>query len=132
MWVVGDLLYAVCYACVSYATVVCLPRLMEEMGRLQFSDLFTELPVPQQEGGHFNVFKFIYIILSTTVSFQDAILFLQCLVFFSISIIFLQVHFACVLCLTSFGGLFSWQTVSMPFDLMIVLPPQTLITRISN
>ena len=28
--------------------VVCLPRPMEGMGRLQFSDLFTELPVPLQ------------------------------------------------------------------------------------
>ena len=31
--------------------VVCLPRLMEGMGRLQFSDLFTELPVPPQAAG---------------------------------------------------------------------------------
>ena len=31
--------------------VVCLPRPMEGMGRLQFSDLFTELPVPPQATG---------------------------------------------------------------------------------
>ena len=31
--------------------VVCLPRPMEGMGRLQFSDLFTELPVPPQAAG---------------------------------------------------------------------------------
>ena len=31
--------------------VVCLPRPMEGMGRLQFSDLFTELPVPPQVAG---------------------------------------------------------------------------------
>ena len=31
--------------------VVCLPRPMEGMGRLQFSDLFTELPVPPHVAG---------------------------------------------------------------------------------
>ena len=33
------------------AVVVCLPRPMEGMGRLQFSDLFTEIPVPPQAAG---------------------------------------------------------------------------------
>ena len=52
--------------------VVCLPRPMEGMGRLQFLDLFTELPVPPQpveSSEHFNVFFMYNIILSTTVSF---------------------------------------------------------------
>ena len=31
--------------------VVYLPRPMEVMGLLKFSDLFTELPVPQQAAG---------------------------------------------------------------------------------
>ena len=31
--------------------VVCLPRPMEGMGQLQFSDLFTELPVSPQAAG---------------------------------------------------------------------------------
>ena len=39
---------------------VCLPRPMEGMGRLQFSDLFTELPVPPQSFEHFNVLFIIY------------------------------------------------------------------------
>ena len=53
--------------------VVCLPRPMEGMGRLQFSDLFTELPVPPQTAG----------VVGT----------------FSCALLFLQVHFACVLCI---------------------------------
>ena len=56
------------------AVVACLPRTMEGMRRLQFSDLITELP------GVVGTFKSaFYIILSTTVSFfnhkPDAILF---------------------------------------------------------
>ena len=54
--------------------VVCLPSTMEGMVSLQFSDLFTELPVPPQTVvtragvvGRFNVL--LYIILSTTVSY---------------------------------------------------------------
>ena len=35
----------------SSSVVVCLPRPMEGMGRLQFSDLFTELSVPPQAAG---------------------------------------------------------------------------------
>ena len=31
--------------------VVCLPRPMEGMGRLQFSDLLTELPAPPRATG---------------------------------------------------------------------------------
>ena len=37
--------------CFSGVVVVCLPRPMEGMGRLQFSDLFIELPVPPQAPG---------------------------------------------------------------------------------
>ena len=38
--------------------VVCLPRPMEGMGRLQFSDLFfTELPVPPQAAGVVGTFN---------------------------------------------------------------------------
>ena len=35
----------------SQVVVVCLPRPIEVMGWLQFSDLFTELPVPSQVAG---------------------------------------------------------------------------------
>ena len=45
--------------------VVCLPRPMEGMGRLQFSDLFTELSVPPQEtgvvGNHFLTMSFFVV-----------------------------------------------------------------------
>ena len=34
-----------------YNVVVCLPRPMEGMGRLQFSDLFTERPFPPEAVG---------------------------------------------------------------------------------
>ena len=74
---------------------------MEGMGRLQFSDLFTELPVPPQKAGV--VLKKLYIILSTTVSFldlKDDILFLQGLLVFYISI-FLP---STLKCFTSFDG----------------------------
>ena len=48
--------------------VVCLPKPMEGMGRLQFSDLFTEQPVPPQAAGVVGTFNvLLYIILSTTV-----------------------------------------------------------------
>ena len=72
-----------------------------------FSDHFTELSVPPQTAGVVGTFKctcYLYIILSTTVSFfylQDAILFLQGLIFS-----FLCVHFVCVMCLTSFDRFF--------------------------
>ena len=41
---------AFCMTCslLMLVVVVCLPRPMEGMGRLQFSDLFTELTVPLQ------------------------------------------------------------------------------------
>ena len=59
---------------------------MEEMGRLQFSDLFTELLVPPLAAGVVeHCIVLYYIILSTTVSvldLKDAILFLQGLSFF--------------------------------------------------
>ena len=45
---------------------------MEGMRLLQFSDLFTEVPVPPQAAGVVGKFKGdFYIILSTTVSFLD-------------------------------------------------------------
>ena len=48
---------------------VCLPRPMEGMGLLQFSDLFTVQPVPSQATGVVGTFNvLLYIILSTTVS----------------------------------------------------------------
>ena len=86
-----------------YTVVVCLPRPMEGMGRLQFSDLF----FPQNCQFHHrrlesleHLMCLIYILLSTTVShfldLTDAIFFTRS-PFFYISI--LQVHFACVLCI---------------------------------
>ena len=36
--------------------VVCLPRPMEGMGRLKFSDIFIELPVPPQAAGVIGTF----------------------------------------------------------------------------
>ena len=78
---------------------------MEGMGRLHFLDLFTELAVPPQAAGvvgTFNV-RFFFIILSTTVSvldLKDAILFLQSLIFLcTLTLLILQVHSACVLCI---------------------------------
>ena len=79
-------------------------------GGLQFSDFFTELPVPPQAAGlleHFNVL--LYIILSTTVSFfEDTILFLQGLFFhFCVHYHFLASTFCmCVMYLMSFDGFF--------------------------
>ena len=47
-----------------YLVVVCLPRPKKGMGRLQFSDIFTELPVPPQVDGVVGTFycilKIIY------------------------------------------------------------------------
>ena len=83
---------------------------MEGMGRLKFSDLFTELPVPPQAAGvvvTFNVL--LYIILSTTVSFlEDTILVLQVSYF---NVVYISIFFAstlcmCVMYLTSFDGFF--------------------------
>ena len=57
MWYVCDVLYAVLYVSVSCfvvrecAVAVCLPRPMERIGRLQFSDLFVELTAPPQTAG---------------------------------------------------------------------------------
>ena len=59
---------------------------MEGMGRLQFSDLFTELPISPHATGVVVIFEcvlyIVYIILNTLASFldhKDAILFLRCL-----------------------------------------------------
>ena len=41
--------------------VVCLPRPMEGMGRLQFSDLFTDLPVPPQAAGVVGTFLMCFL-----------------------------------------------------------------------
>ena len=83
-------------------------RPMERMGQLQFSDLFTELPVPPLAAEvveTFNVLLLLYIILSTTVSFldlKDAILFLYGLHF----CVYISIFCMCVMCLTSFDGFF--------------------------
>ena len=82
---------------------------MEGMGRLQFSDLFTELPVPPQAVGVLGIFNvLLYIIPSTTVPFlEDTISFLQVSFFHFVYIsIYSQVHIACVLYLTSFDRFF--------------------------
>ena len=44
-----ECVYVDCVEC--FAHVDCLPRPMEGMGRLQFSDLLSELPVPPQVAG---------------------------------------------------------------------------------
>ena len=84
--------------------VVCLPRPMEGMGRLQFSDLFSQncqFHHRRLESLE-HLMCFIYILLSTTVShffdLTDAFFFLQGLLFL-VYISILQVHFACVLCI---------------------------------
>ena len=83
--------------------VVCLPRHMEGMGPLQFSDIFTELPVPPQAAGVVETFPFAFIYHSEHYSFlEDTILFLQVFSFFLLGVhfhFFSQVHFACVLCI---------------------------------
>ena len=89
--------------------VVCLPRPMEGMGRLKFSDLFSQNC--QFHHRRLESLKhlmcLIYILLSTTVShfldLTDAILFTRS-PFFPFFLLlytfpFLQVHFACVLCI---------------------------------
>ena len=83
--------------------VVCLPIPMEGMGRLQFSDLFSQ----NYQFHHRrlesleHLMCLIYILLSTTVSHFWTLrmpFFLQGLLFF-VYISILQVHFACVLCI---------------------------------
>ena len=55
-----------CFSCVVYVVVVvCLPRLREGMGRLQFSDLFTELTVPPQAARVVGTFKCVFIIYNS-------------------------------------------------------------------
>ena len=80
--------------------VVCLPRPMEGIGRLQFSDLFSQncqFHHRRLESLE-HLMCLIYILLSTTVShfldLTDAFFF-----FFFVYISILQVHFACVLCI---------------------------------
>ena len=76
-----------------HTVVVFLPRPMEGMGLLQFSDLFTELPVPPQAAGVVGTFNgLLYIILSTTLSFflENTILFLQVSLFFFIFVSFFR------------------------------------------
>ena len=98
------------YFCISVAN---LPRPMEGMGRLQFSDLFTELPVPPQAAGVIGPFNVLFIYHSDhyglILDLTDAILFLQCLLFFNFCAHF---HFfastlcMCVMYLMSFDGFF--------------------------
>ena len=82
--------------CSGIVVVVFLPIPMEGMGRLQISDLFTELPVPPQAAGVIGTFKcdFYYISFSVLRSH-----FLQGLHFMYAFPLFLQVHFACALCI---------------------------------
>ena len=84
------------------SVVVCLPRSMEGMGRLQFSDIFfTELPVPPQAAGVVRTFNGLDIYPSEHygLSFFGpyGCFFTRSPFFVYISI--LQVHFACVLCI---------------------------------
>ena len=77
--------------------VVCLPRPMEGMGRLQFSDLFSQncqFHHRRLESLE-HLMCLIYILLSTTVSHFLDLTGAIFLVYISI----LQVHFACVLCI---------------------------------
>ena len=90
-----ELLFLLCFiatwTCVVSVmlVVVCLPRPMEGMGRLQFSDLFsTELPVPPQAAGVVGTFS----VLDTVSHFLD----LTDAFFFSFCIHF---HFASTLCM---------------------------------
>ena len=90
--------------------VVCLPKPIEGMGRLQFSDLITELPVPPQTAEVVGTFYCLKkkIIMSTAVSvldLKDAILFLQGL-FFCVRTFpnFLPLLSMCVMYFTSFDG----------------------------
>ena len=89
--------------------VVCLPRPMEGMGSSNFSSSHRTASSTHRTASsiignwsrwHILMLKKVYIILSTMVSFLDVkrvILFLQgLLLFVYISMIFLQVHFACV------------------------------------
>ena len=75
--------------------------LWKEMGRLQFSDPYTTASSTTGGWSRCNIlmcFIYIYIILSTSLSFldlTDAIFFLQGLPFLY-TFPFLQVHFACV------------------------------------
>ena len=77
----------------------------------QFSNLFTELPVPPQAAGVVGTFYvLLYIILNTTVSFlEDTILFLQLSFFPSFCVhfyIFASTLYMCVMYLTSFDRFF--------------------------
>ena len=78
--------------------VVCLPRPMEGMGDSNFQ-IFSQNC--QFHHRRMESFIYIYIILSTTVSFlEDTILFLQVSFFHFVYIsIFSQVHLACVICI---------------------------------
>ena len=85
--------------------VVFLPRPMEGMGRLQFSDLFSQncqFHHRRLESLE-HLMCLIYILLSTTVShffdLTDAFFFFKVSSFYLLYISILQVHFACVLCI---------------------------------
>ena len=76
---------------------------MEGMRQLQFSDLFTELPVPPQAAGVVGTFNVLFIIYHSEhygliLDLKDTILVLQGLLCLCTFILFLQVHFACALC----------------------------------
>ena len=86
-----------------FVVVVCLPRPMEGMGRLKFSDLFTELSVPPQAAGVVGPFYCAFIYHSE----HYGLIFRGYLFIFVYISIFLQVHVACVVMyLTSFDGFF--------------------------
>ena len=86
--------------------VVCLPRPMEGMGRLQFSDIFfTELPVPPQAPGVVGTFNVLDIYPSEHYGLSffgpyGCLFFLQGL-FFCIHFHFASTLCMCVMYLTS-------------------------------
>ena len=97
------------YRCVvvrHVVVVVCLPRPMEGMGWLQFSDLFTELPVPPQAdrvvGTFYCAFYITFWALRShfwTLRMPYYFYKVSSLSFFLCTFHFLsQIHFTCVLC----------------------------------
>ena len=56
--------YRILFLLPAVGVVVFFPRPMEGMGRLQLSDLFTELPVPPQATGVIRTFYYFYYYIS--------------------------------------------------------------------
>ena len=124
---------------VSYPVVVVvrLPRPMEGNGVTQIFRSLQNCQFPHrrlESLEHFNVlYIYIYIILITTVSHFWTLrmpFFLKVSLFVYISICKYTLH-VCYVFNVNLTDSFH-DRLSMPFDLMIVLHPQTLIPRISN